>query len=122
LSQVKKYDLTDAHLAAIFARENWLNRKRGKAIRIVGRWLDHCRTELERRTEHNPTPPADFRRAAKLSCNCPECLELSRFLGSRKRSTRRSALDHPSPWRFDHSRRKSKRPSLRRLALRGAFS
>jgi predicted 2-oxoglutarate/Fe(II)-dependent dioxygenase YbiX len=92
LSQVKTYDLTDAHLAAIFALESWLHRKLGKADRIVARWLDHCRTELERRTEHNPTPPTDFRRAAKLSCNCPECLELSGFLADPNESVHRFAV------------------------------
>jgi hypothetical protein len=89
LSQVKTYDLTDAHLAAIFALESWLNRKLGKANRIVSRWLDHCRTELEQRTEHAPTPPTDFRRVAKLSCSCADSRELSRFLADPDESVHR---------------------------------
>ena len=83
LSQVKMYDLTDAHLAAIFALESWLVRKPGKARRVVSRWLNHCRTELEQRTEHAPTPFKDFRRAAKLSCSL-------RRLPGIKRLSRRS--------------------------------
>jgi hypothetical protein len=89
LSQVKSYDLTDAHLAAIFALESWLHRKLGKANRIVTRWLDHCRTELERRTEHAPTAPSDWRRAGKLSCSCADCEELSRFLADPNESVHR---------------------------------
>jgi len=80
LSQAKTYDLTDAHLAAIFALESWMQRKLNKANRSVARWLDHCRTKLEQRTEHAPAPSTDWRRAAKLSCSCEDCEELSQFL------------------------------------------
>jgi hypothetical protein len=89
LSQVKTYDLTDAHLAAIFALESCLSRERGKARRVVSRWLNHCRIELEQRTEHAPTPSADFRRAAKLSCSCADCRELSGFLADPDESIHR---------------------------------
>ena len=78
LSQVKIYDLTDAHLAAIFALESWLAQARQSAG-LVSRWLNHCRTELEQRTEHAPTPFKDLRRAAKLSCSSADCRELSGF-------------------------------------------
>ena len=89
LTDVKTYDLTDAHLAAIFALEDWLPRKLSKAGRVVRRWLDHCRTELEQRTEHAPAPPNDWRRADTLPCTCADCKELSRFLADPSESVHR---------------------------------
>ncbi len=89
LSQNKTYDLTDARLAAIFALESWLGKKLGKTRRAISCWLEHCRTELEQRTEHAPTPFTDFRRAAKLSCNCADCRELSGFLADPDKSVNR---------------------------------
>jgi hypothetical protein len=80
LTDATTYDLTDAHLAAIYALEGRLPRTRGKGNRTVCRWLDHCKTELEQRTDNAPTPPTDWRRTAKLSCTCADCKELSRSL------------------------------------------
>jgi hypothetical protein len=79
-AQVNFYDLTDAHLAAIFALESWWQGKHGKAKRVIDSWLTHCRAELEKRTFHAPQPPADFHRDARLSCECADCRALSRFL------------------------------------------
>jgi 2OG-Fe(II) oxygenase superfamily len=89
LSQNAKYDLTDVHLKTIFALEAWLTRKLNKPNRVVSRWLGDCRTELEQRTKHAPQPPADYRRAVKLSCTCNDCRELSRFLADPHESVHR---------------------------------
>ena len=80
LAASAKYDLTDVHLKTIFGLEAWLTRKPNKPSRPIFRWLSHCRSELERRTERAPEPPVDNRRPDKLSCNCSDCRELSRFL------------------------------------------
>ncbi len=73
-----KYDLTDAHLAAIFGLERQLGKAPAKGP--ISRWLAACRHELERRTAEAPQKPADYRRAAKLSCTCRDCRALSEFL------------------------------------------
>lgn len=75
-----KYDLTDVHMKAMFSLESWLPRNLGRLGTTIARWLDHCRTELERRTAKAPAPPSDFRRASKLTCTCGDCRELSAFL------------------------------------------
>lgn len=80
LASSSKYDLTDAHLKAIFDLESWLVRRLQGPNRAVSRWLEHCRRELQKRTKQAPTAPADFRRADELSCKCGDCRELSRFL------------------------------------------
>jgi hypothetical protein len=89
MSQARTYDLTSAHAAAIFALESGLGRVKGDVGPVVKSWLRRCRAEFEKRTEHAPTPPADFRRPAKLSCTCPDCRELSEFLANPLESTHR---------------------------------
>jgi predicted 2-oxoglutarate/Fe(II)-dependent dioxygenase YbiX len=73
------YDLTDAHLAALFALESRLAKLPGGDT-AVARWLAACRSELENRTAEAPQKPTDYRRADKLSCKCPDCRALSAFL------------------------------------------
>ncbi len=74
-----EYDLTDAHLAAIFALESRLA-KLPAGDTAVTRWLTACRRELENRTAQAPQEPTDYRRDAKLSCKCADCRALSAFL------------------------------------------
>ena len=74
-----KYDLTDAHLAAIFALEKQLAELSAPSA-AVSNWLSSCRGELESRTAEAPEKPTDYRRAAKLSCECSDCRALSKFM------------------------------------------
>jgi hypothetical protein len=92
LSHDNKYDLTDVHLAALFALESWLTRTLNQPHAIVSRWLAYCHAELERRTAEAPRPPADFSRNDKLSCKCGDCRELGRFLADPAESVRRFPL------------------------------
>ncbi len=80
LSRGDKYDLTDAHLAAIFTLKSWLTRTLTEPNQEVTRWLAECRSRLESLTAQAPAKPADYRRPAELSCQCADCRELSRFL------------------------------------------
>jgi len=75
----ERYDLTDAHLAAIFALKARLA-KVPIANSAISRWLATCRRELEDRTAEPPQKPTDYRRDDQLSCNCQDCRELSTFL------------------------------------------
>jgi hypothetical protein len=86
-----QYDLTDAHLTAIFALESRLV-KLPAGDTAVTRWLAACRRELEHRTAEAPPPPTDYRRADKLSCKCADCRELSSFLADPNRPQARFPL------------------------------
>ena len=79
-----RYDLTDAHLTAIFALESRLAKLPGGDTAVT-RWLAACRRELENRTAEAPQEPTDYRRADKLSCKCADCRALSAFLADPNR-------------------------------------
>lgn len=79
LSRVDRYDLTGAHLAAIFSLESRLA-KLPVANDAISNWVGACRHELEKRTAQVPQKPTDYRRATNLSCNCSDCVALSAFL------------------------------------------
>jgi hypothetical protein len=81
LSSLDKYDLTEAHLAAIFSLESRLT-KLPAANDAISHWLSSCCRKLEKRTAQAPQKPTDYRRAAKLSCNCSDCRALSVFLAN----------------------------------------
>lgn len=76
-----KYDLTAAHLTAIFALESRLA-KPPHPNPAISHWLAACRRELKKRTTRAPQKPADYRRTHELSCDCSDCAELSRFLAN----------------------------------------
>jgi hypothetical protein len=80
LASGDNYDLTAAHLAAIFALEPWLVRRKSKPNRAISHWLAQCRESLKTIVANPPQEPTDFRRLAKLSCKCSDCRELSKFL------------------------------------------
>ncbi|MEX2185183.1 MAG: 2OG-Fe(II) oxygenase, partial [Pirellulales bacterium] len=87
--EVEQYDLTNAHLTAIFALEPWLTRHLARVEPAIGDWTSYCRLELELRTHSAPRPPEDFRRDAELPCKCGDCRELSRFLADPAAAERR---------------------------------
>ncbi|MDZ7783794.1 MAG: hypothetical protein U5K56_12945 [Halioglobus sp.] len=82
------YQLTDTHLATIFALESRLGRL-AKANKAILHWLAACREELERRTAMPPVEPQNHRRPSRLPCNCADCRQLSGFLAdTRQREAR----------------------------------
>lgn len=87
-----KYDLTDVHLKTIFGLGDWLSRNLHKPNPVVTRWLKHCRAELEQRTATEPPAPPDFRRAAKLACDCGDCRQVNQFLAAPNESVLRLPL------------------------------
>jgi hypothetical protein len=74
-----KFDLTDAHLAAMFSLEKRLAKLTSSGTAVL-RWVSGCRRELEKRTAKAPQKPMGYRRADKLSCDCSDCRELAAFL------------------------------------------
>ncbi|MEA3412903.1 MAG: 2OG-Fe(II) oxygenase [Pseudomonadota bacterium] len=81
LTSVDKYDLTGAHLAAIFSLKSRIA-KLPVANDAISHWLGACRKELENRTVLAPQKPTDYRRADELSCGCGDCAALSAFLAN----------------------------------------
>lgn len=86
-----KYDLTKAHLAAIFALEKQLA-KRATPSPAIAKWLGCCQAELEKRVAVAPKKPSDFRRAAARSCKCNDCQALAEFLTDPQKSQARFPL------------------------------
>ena len=91
LSHVEQYDLTAAHLRAIFSLESRIA-KLPTINTAISHWIATCRQELESRTAQAPQKPTDYRRAAKLSCDCNDCNALSRFLADSHQSQARFPL------------------------------
>jgi hypothetical protein len=60
-------------------------RKSVSVKRLVGAVTDH----LHQRIAEPLAPPADWRRPAKLPCDCSSCTDLSRFLADATQSERR---------------------------------
>ena len=87
-----KYKLTATHLAAIFTLEPRLGMLTAHN-KAISHWLASCRQTLQVRTAVAPQEPVDFRRANKLSCNCTDCSELSRFLASPDQCEKRMKLN-----------------------------
>ena len=92
LARDDMYDLTDSHLAALFALESWLVGKLAEPHRAISRWLAECRSALESRVAQIPEKPTDYRRPARLSCNCSDCSELSSFLSNPDKSVHRFSV------------------------------
>ena len=72
--------LTNHNGAAICALETWLRSASSLRNDAIAHWLAVCRSEVATRVEHVPVRPPDYRRPAKLSCDCQDCRELSAFL------------------------------------------
>ena len=81
LTSVDRYDLTGAHLTAIFSLESRIA-KLPVANDAILHWLGACRHELENRTAQAPQKPTDYRRANKLPCSCGDCGALGAFLAN----------------------------------------
>ncbi len=79
LAATEIYDLTDAHLAAIFTLKSRIG-KLASPNKAILHWLQACRGALADRTATPPQPPADFCREHKLPCDCRDCRILSKFL------------------------------------------
>jgi hypothetical protein len=80
LASPKKYPLTPAHMPALVGLRPWLEKNVKKPSEALTEWLAWCREQLETLTARAPQEPADFHRAAAISCKCADCAELSRFL------------------------------------------
>lgn len=87
ISHVTYYDhmylLAEHQLEVLFGMEPSL-KKLPPSHPLVSQWLSHCLTELRRRKANEPKRPGDFRRDAKLTCNCTDCKLVNAFLANPK--------------------------------------
>jgi hypothetical protein len=102
LARPEKYPLRQAHVAGLTALQPWLEKNLKKPSAALSHWIDWCCEQLEALTARAPQAPADFRRAAALSCHCAACAALKRFLEDpheqvyryRAREDQRMHLEH----------------------------
>ena len=80
LARPEKYPLITVQVPALVRLQPWLAKNLKKPSPALSHWLASCCKQLEGLTVEAPKPPADFRRAAPLSCKCADCAELSKFL------------------------------------------
>jgi hypothetical protein len=74
------YPLTTAQIPALESLRPWLKKNVKKSCDGLTRWVVACREQLESLTAQEPQKPADYRREAPITCKCPECAEMKRFL------------------------------------------
>lgn len=75
------YDLTQDHIAAMFALKSKLMIL-DPPMKGIDDWLEKCGKELANRTAQKPQPPADFRRDKEFPCTCRDCQTLRVFLNN----------------------------------------
>ena len=87
-----KYSLREVHLPAITSLGPWIKKNIKVPCEGLSRWAAACREQLEALTVDAPHKPADFRRAAPISCKCADCKELNRFLEDPHESVHRFSM------------------------------
>jgi hypothetical protein len=103
LAASKTYPLA-THVASLTALGPWLKKHLKQPSEVLAKWLAACCEQLESLTAEEPVAPADFRREAKVSCDCADCKELKTFLNDptakvhrfRVRQDRRQHLERNS--------------------------
>lgn len=74
----------------------WSRKRLGAAPPQLAGWLESVRRRLESATAARPEPPADWTRAAEMTCGCPRCAQLKAFLADPEKEVARI------PAREDH--------------------
>ncbi len=75
-----KYDVRRVHMQALTRLGPWLTENLKRRSPALKQWIAGARQRLELLTTAAPQPPADFRRDAKVDCDCKDCAELNKFL------------------------------------------
>jgi hypothetical protein len=83
LAWPETYSLDGVLVAAVRRLAQSLETKGSAAMRLRTACLDHLRARIAEPLE----PPKDWSRESALSCHCPRCAELSRYLADRDRRT-----------------------------------
>ncbi|QDU24250.1 2OG-Fe(II) oxygenase [Urbifossiella limnaea] len=75
-----EFTLDCGQVPALKALVPWSRERFGSVPPPLRAWLDAVRTELERATAREPTPPSDWARPATVECRCGYCTQLNTFL------------------------------------------
>ena len=59
---------------------------------VVREFRQFCIDQMTQRTEKRPEPPKDWKRNAKLNCDCADCQELATFLKNKDAKIHRFPL------------------------------
>lgn len=81
LAHGARYDLHTALVPAVQALSAAIG-PGSPGLDAFSRLKDHCIAALKARTAKAVSPPADWRRDARIGCQCRDCRALVRFLGS----------------------------------------
>jgi hypothetical protein len=91
----KRYPLREVQIPALLALSSWLGKHLEQSSPALSGWLADCREQLEALTAEKPAPPTDFRREAKVACQCADCRELVAFLKNPQEKVHRFSVAKP---------------------------
>jgi hypothetical protein len=91
----KRYPLREVQIPALLALSSWLGKHLEQPSPALSGWLADCREQLEALTAAKPEPPTDFRREAKVACQCADCRELVAFLKDPQEKVHRFSVAKP---------------------------
>ena len=74
------YTLADAHVRALVLVASWVRKTFKPPSAAWSQWVAICGEQLRDLTAGVPQEPADYRRAAPITCKCANCADLKRFL------------------------------------------
>jgi hypothetical protein len=75
-----EFSLDDCQVPALNSLIPWSRKRFSSVLTQFKSWLDAVRTQLERATAKEPTPPIDWARPANVDCKCQYCAQLKGFL------------------------------------------
>ena len=104
----KRYPLTGVHVEVIVGLRPWLKKHVKVRFTALTKWLASVREQLEALTAREPQEPADFRRAAPLTCKCADCAALKQFLKDPRESARRFRANESRRRHLEHEVRRHK--------------
>ena len=98
LAYPKQFILQTVQLPVLVETGGWLRKNRKNVPDAVKKWLSDGIEKLLSLTANEPAPPTNFKRDAKLRCNCKHCKELIEFL--------QNATEHQHEFQMvEHKRR-----------------
>jgi hypothetical protein len=90
-STPEPFSLEAAQVPCLLSLVPWSKKQEGVVHPLLVSWLADVRQESESATTAKPSPPTDWSRSAKVSCNCRLCSQLNEFLAAPDREVTRIA-------------------------------
>ena len=89
LKSTKEFGVQQCQVPSLIKLIPWSKKRTGSMPEALADWLIAVRTDLEAATAARPTAPADWARAANVSCKCQHCAQLNAFLADRHKDVDR---------------------------------